>query len=188
MRLQLSVVLFASTACVISGQLLAADITFGPAATAGNEATDFTFAGTLDRAYAFGGSTDVTVGGIVFTPFTSNSNGDSTDLDGPTSFSPTGVSGSYATLVSHGLSRDVAPAFIQFNNLTPGAQYEASVVATGLRARSDCCSAGAGYTNQRLSGDTGGNTGILVWDTTDASSKLIRGSFIADANGRQTIN
>ena len=128
------------------------------------------------------------MGGVLFTPFGSNSNGDTTNLDGPYGYSSTGVSGDYATLVSHGLAHDGGPAFIQFNNLVPGAEYEATVVGSGLRVRSDCCQAGAGYNNMKLSGSGPLGTGTLEWPESDTSAKLIRGTFIADASRQQILN
>lgn len=189
MRYQILLGLFACAAVVARvSDLRAADIAFGAPQHAVSEAADFQYMGTLDRAYALGATSNVDAGGITFVPFASNSHGDSTTLSGPTAFSPKGVSGNYATLLSHGLSFDGGPASITFNNLIPGVTYTAGVIGMGLRARSDCCSAGAGYNNLFVSGDSPSGGSPVTWDTSDATSQNLRGTFIAGASGRQTIN
>jgi hypothetical protein len=177
------------TLCVVTGRVEAADVTFqliGQQAT--DAAADLAYTGTLDRAYAFGTLGGVPLNGIVFAPFAGNAHGDTTTLDTTFTYSDGGLSGNYGALVSHGQAHDLAPASIHFNGLTPGAIYSLSVIGMGLRARSDCCEAGAGYTNMFVSGDTLSGTGWIHWEGNDASSRNIRGTFIADASGGQTIN
>jgi hypothetical protein len=144
--------------------------------------------GTLDCAYAFGTASGVPLNGIVFTPFAANPHKDTTTLVSAYTFTDGGLAGNYRTLVSHGASQDLSPGAIQFNELVPGANYAVTVIGMGLRARSDCCQAGAGYNNLLVSGDATGGTGWIHCEGNDASSRNIRGTFTADATGSQTFN
>jgi hypothetical protein len=181
--------LLACAACFVAHQLHAADITFqvvGQQAT--DAASDLAYSGTLDRAYAFGTANGVPLNGIVFTPFASNSHGDTTTLASAFTYSDGKLTGNYGTLVSNGVAHDLTPAYLQLNGLVKGANYAVTVIGMGLRARSDCCSAGAGYNNLFVSGDTPNGTGWIHWEGDDASSRNIRGVFTADSSGTQTLN
>jgi hypothetical protein len=177
----------AAGACCVASQLRAADIQFSPPTTLTGTSSDFSFTGTLDRAYALGVSTSVDALGITFTPLSSNSIGDSTTLDHAFDFSTNGVPSSIAKLVSRGMSHDGGTASITLHNLIPGDVYTADVIGMGLRVRTDCCEAGAGYTNLFVSGDTSNGGTPVAWDTNDTSSRMMRGTFTADASGQQTI-
>jgi hypothetical protein len=188
MRRHLSILTLTCAVCVATSHLHAADITFQaigqPAVDA---ASDFAYSGTLDRAYAFGTANNVNVNGMVFTPFSSNSHNDTTNLSASSKFTDGGLTGGYASLVSNGVSLDGSVGTIRFNGLVPGATYTANVIGIGLRARSDCCSAGAGYNNLFIAGDTPNGGGTIHWDGNDAASRNIRGTFIADSSGIQTL-
>jgi hypothetical protein len=188
MRRHLSILTLTCAVCVTTSHLHAADVTFQPfGQPAVDAATDLAYTGTLDRAYAFGAASSVGVNGIVFTPFSSNSHSDTTNLSASSKYSGSGLTGGYASLVSTGVSLDGSQGTIQFNGLVPGAVYTANVIGMGLRARSDCCSVGAGYTNLFIAGDTPVGGGTIHWDGNDAASRNIRGTFIADSSGIQTL-
>jgi hypothetical protein len=189
MRYHISIITIACAAFALAPSSHAADIFFGQPVSAGNASTDFILGGTLDRAYDFGVNQKLIINGIEFDPFDTKLNGDTTNLDGPyDGYTADGQTGEYATLLSHGVGHDNDARIIQFNNLVPHVIYTVEVVASGLRARSDCCSAGAGYTNLRVSGDSPAGTGALQWDTNDATSRHIYGTFISDSSGTQTMN
>ena len=189
MRYTISIITIACAACAFATFSRAADISFGPPLSAGNASTDFVLGGTLDRAYDFGVNQKLIINGIEFDPFDTKLNGDTTNLDGPyDAYTTDGQTGDYATLLSHGVGHDNDARVIQFNNLVPGVIYTVEVVASGLRARSDCCEAGAGYNNLFVSGDSPKGTGTLGWDITDATSRHIYGTFVSDSSGSQTLN
>ena len=189
MRYTISIITVACAACAFATFSRAADISFGPPLSAGNASTDFVLGGTLDRAYDFGVNQKLIINGIEFDPFDTKLNGDTTNLDGPyDAYTTDGQTGDYATLLSHGDGHDNDARAIQFNNLVPGVIYTVEVVASGLRARSDCCEAGAGYNNLFVSGDSPKGTGTLGWDITDATSRHIYGTFVSDSSGSQTLN
>jgi PEP-CTERM motif-containing protein len=189
MRYYIASILFSYTVCAVAASLHAADINFGSPLVAGNASSDFLLSGTLDRAYDFGTNQKLIINGIEFDPFNTKLFGDTTNLDGPyDAYTTDGQTGDYATFLSHGDGHDNDARVIQFNNLAPGVLYTVEVVASGLRARSDCCSAGAGYTNLRIAGDSPAGTGALQWDANDATSRHIYGTFLSDASGSQTLN
>jgi hypothetical protein len=189
MRHPISIITIACAAGALAAYTHAADISFGSPLSAGNASTDFILGGTLDRAYDFGTNQKLIINGIEFDPFNTKLFGDTTNLDGPyDAYTTDGQTGDYATLLSHGVGHDNDARVIQFNNLAPGVIYTVEVVASGLRARSDCCEAGAGYNNLFVSGDSPTGTGTLGWDITDASSRRIYGTFVSDSTGRQALN
>ncbi|HEX3598988.1 MAG TPA: PEP-CTERM sorting domain-containing protein [Lacipirellulaceae bacterium] len=189
MRYPISIITIACAACALSASSHAADISFGPPLPAGNASTDFVLGGTLDRAYDFGNNATLNINGITFAPFDSKLHGDTTNLDGPyDAYTTDGQTGDYASLLSHGVGHDNEAGLIQFNNLVPGVIYTVEVVGSGLRARSDCCEAGAGYNNLFVSGDSPTGTGTVGWDISDATSRHIYGTFVSDATGRQALN
>jgi hypothetical protein len=189
MRYPILIVTIACAAWALALSSHAADVSFGPPLPAGNASTDFVLAGTFDRAYDFGNNAALNINGIPFAPFDSKLHGDTTNLDGPyDAYTADGQTGDYASLLSHGAGHDNDARVIQFNNLVPGVIYTVEVVASGLRARSDCCEVGAGYNNLFVSGDSPTGTGTLGWDITDATSRHIYGTFVSDATGRQALN
>jgi hypothetical protein len=193
MRFQLSIIILACTLGAvtnISSGLNAADIIWDPAIHAVSPAADFVLGGTLDRAYSFGPSGSLSINGITFTPFDTNSHSDKTSLEGRyDAYSSGGQAGDYGSLLSHGAFHDVDARNISFSGLVPGAAYTVEVVASGLRARTDCCEAGAGYTNLFVYNKSSSTPAVSVhWDANDSISQDIYGRFIADSSGQQTID
>jgi PEP-CTERM motif len=174
---------------IVAAPLHAADITFAPAQVVTSPA-DVHLPGTLDRAYSLGYAGNLNVNGIPFAPFAANLHGDTTTLDGTyDAYAGGGQTGDFGTLLQHGQFRNFLPAAINFNGLTPGAIYTVEVLASGLRARSDCCQAGAAYTNNFISSGNPFPGGAAVeWKNDDPTARSIVGTFTAAPDGRQTID
>lgn len=188
MRSLLSAALLTLALCGFASHLHAADITFAAPQFLNNPAADVILAGPNYRAYAFSQASTFDVNGVTFKPLAANPFGDTTSLATSFQRAPDGQVHPFGTLLDFGLSQDLTPSTMTFNGLIPGAAYTIEVFAAGLRARSDCCQAGAGYTNNRVSGDTSSGTGSIEWSELDGTSRAIYGTFTASPSGSQTVN
>ena len=178
--------LLAFAVCSLAASAQASEIAFAAAIPTASAATDVLLGGTLDRAYDFNNAGNLTINGVPFTSFETNTNGDTTTLgSGYNGYGMDGQPGDYGTLLSNGIYNDGGAQQVSFHNLTPNALYTIEVFVNDAR-QPGCC---GGLRSETVSGDSATGTGTVFYDgPAGPAGEHIYGTFTSDVSGVQVLN